>query len=403
MVWNFKKKYQPLKIAQELSRSNFLVLHKINVMHLRSVKGTGGGPEKTILLSGEKIDKERFDMIIVYLKGIRDKTFGVTEKAKGFNVNYFEIAEKGKFDLNTIKKLKRLIREYRIDILHTHDYKSDFYAWVLSKMCDIKLMATVHGWINNDPKERFYNWLDKRVIRYYDKVIAVSEAMGRYLLDIGIPSQKQVTISNAIDVEDFKKNGLFDIRQELNLNNRQIPIVGAIGRLSKEKDLKILFLAAQKVLSQNKKVKFLIVGDGPERNNLEGLANKLKIKDSIIFLGQREDIKRIYETIDLLVSISTTEGLPNTILEALSMEVPVMTTEVGGVGEIISNNVNGLLFQPGDVTGIAEGINRLLSDSVLASSFSREGRKLVCEKFSFDERMRKIEKVYSEIMGDKVI
>ena len=401
MVWKLKKKFQPLKIAQELSRSDFLVLHEINVMHLRSVKGTGGGPEKTILLSGEKIDKEKFNMIIVYLKGIGDKTFGVTEKAKGFNVNYFEIAEKRRFDLNTIRKLRKLIREYKIDIVHTHDYKSDFYAWVLSKMYNIKLMATVHGWIGNDIKERFYNWLDKRILKYYDRIITVCDEIRHYLLKRGMASHKLITIHNAIDTDDFSNEGcLQDLRAELNLD-KSTSVIGVIGRLSREKRIEALFSIAKKIISEVEDVKFLIVGDGPYKDDLVEFAKGLGIEDKTIFLGYRDDIKRVYKTIDLLVSLSRTEGLSNVILEAQSCEVAVVATKVGGTEEIIKDKVNGLLFSPQDLDGIADGIITLLSNRKMASNFAKVGRKLICEKFPFDERMRKIEKVYSEIMEIK--
>lgn len=376
---------------------------KIRIMHLSTAGRAVGGPDKTILLSAEKIDRDLFEPTIVYMMNIYDDASIIEQRAKNKNLISYIITERSKVDWQAIRKLKNLLEEHRVDILHSHGYKADCLGLLLSKLYKVKLITTTHGWASSNPKMRFYYWIDKIVIRYYDKVIAVSEAMRRELLAIGISPQKLVAIHNAIDTEDFKKSGSSDIRRQLNLNE-QTPLVGTISRLSKEKNLETLLFAAKEVISKEKEVRFLIVGEGPERINLESLANKLKIKDNIILLGHREDIKKIYETINLLVSTSATEGLPNTILEALSMGVPVVATKVGGVGEIIKDGVNGLLFQPGDVVGIAGGIMRILSDSVLASNFTQKGRELICNNFLFDARMKKIERLYLEVMGlqDKV-
>jgi len=263
----------------------------------------------------------------------------------------------------------------------------------------MKLVTTTHGWIGNDIKERFYNWLDKKSLKCFDKVITVSDVGNRYLRKSGIPSDKLVTIHNAIDLEDFKKTDeIQDVRKKLDLDDK-VPVIGYIGRLSREKDLNALLFVIKKVISKIKEAVFLIVGGGPERDNLTTLSKELQINSNTFFLGHRDDIKKIYKSLDVFVSTSLTEGLPNTMLEAQAMEVPVIATDVGGVGEIIDNGVNGLLYRPRDIDGIADGIYTLLTDSNISAKFAREGRRIICEKFSFDERMKKIEKVYLEVMG----
>ncbi len=373
-------------------------MKKIAIMHLRSSSGSGGGPEKTILLSAEKIDKERFNMIIVYLKGEDDLIFSIAKKAQEKRLNFHTILERRRLDWKAISTILGLLKRYQIDILHCHGYKSNVLGLLLSRWCSVKLITTTHGWIGNDPKERFYNWLDRIAIRYCDMVIAVSEVMRGCLSSVGVPAQRLVTIHNAVDLEDFRADGeLGDIRREINID-RKDPVVGAVGRLSREKDLRTLLLVAKEVISKVGNVKFLIVGEGPELVTLTALAKKLRIERDTFFLGQRKDIKRIYNTMDLLVSTSITEGLPNTVLEALAIELPVVATDVGGVGEIIKHGENGLLFRPEDIDGIAGGIVRLLLDQRMARGFAKEGRKIVCEKFSFDERMRKVERLYLELL-----
>ena len=374
---------------------------KITIMHLSSVKGAGGGPDKTILLSAKKIDRERFNPVIVYLKGKNDSNFSIEQKAKEKNLTFYAISEKRKIDWQAFHTLKNLLAEHRVDILHCHGYKADCLGLFLSRGHKMKLVTTTHGWFSNDLKEKFYNWLDKKTLKHYDRVITVCDKMRHYLLNMGIPSHKLITIHNAVDTDDFKNTGsLEDLRPELNLD-KNTSIIGIIGRLSKEKRIEILFPIAKKVILKAGNVQFLIVGDGPLKERLKLKTRNLNLEENILFLGQRNDIKRVYKTIDLLVSLSSTEGLSNVILEAQSCEVPVVATKVGGNSEIIKDRTNGLLFPPEDINGIANGIISLLSNREMALKFTQEGRKLMCKKFSFDERMKKIEKEYLEVMKEK--
>lgn len=386
--------------AEEFSRYIIEIPEKkIKIMHLRSITGSGGGPEKTILLSCEKIDKNRFDMICVYLKDEKDTSFNITRRAKEKKLSFYEIIERRRVDWHAIRKIVNLLKKRQIDILHCHDYKSDILGFFISRVCSVKLVTTIHGWIRRDLKEKIYVWLDEKFLRYFDKIICVSEVMKKYLLDIGIAQEELIMIHNAIDAEDFKNDErIQDIRNKLSIP-KDVPIIGAIGRLSKEKDLESLLLVIKNITSQIKNIRCLIVGEGSEEENLSLLTEKLGIDRNVFFLGQRDDIKRIYKTIDVLVSTSITEGLSNTILEAQAMEIPVVATDVGGNREIIEDNINGFLYKPKDVDNIARGIITLLLDKNKSSQFTKEGRRKICREFSFDERMRKVEKLYFEIMN----
>jgi len=203
-------------------------------------------------------------------------------------------------DWRAIGEINKLLKKHQIDILHCHDYKSDVLGLFLSKLHKIKLVTTVHGWIGNDLKERFYNWLDKKSLKCFDKVITVSAVGNRYLRKSGIPSDKLVTIHNAIDLEDFKKTDeIQDVRKKLDLDDKA-PVIGYIGRLSREKDLNALLFVIKKVISKIKEAVFLIVGGGPERYNLTTLSKELQINSNTFFLGHRDDIKKIYKSLDVI-------------------------------------------------------------------------------------------------------
>lgn len=374
-------------------------MKKINVMEFRSTHTTGGGPDKTILVSASQHDKERFNIIVVYLKGEDDAGFKITKMAKDRGLNFVEVIEKGKIDIKSINHITHLIREHNIDILHAHDYKTNVLGYMISKMNSrLILLTTAHGWVEFvQQKQKFYNWLDFQAIKRFHKVIAVCEANKEKLIKNGVSPDKITVIYNAIDIDEWKEcKDEKDIRKEL-LLEENIPLVGAIGRISPEKGLDTLLEAAVLVIKEVPETKFLIAGKGEgdeEEKRLKSYAKLLGIEKNIMFLGHRSDAKNIYNSLDVFTLPSLTEGLANTLLEAQAMGKPVVATDVGGNREIIVDKINGFLLQSKDVSTLAEKIIYLLKNKEVAREMGRQGRKIVCEKFSFTERLRKIEKLY---------
>lgn len=376
----------------------------INLMELRSTYGSGGGPDKTILLSAKKHNVDKVKVLMVYLRGERDIDFEIGNRARSMGLELIEIKEKGRFDFRSIKIILRLIEEYQIDILHSHDYRADVIGLLVSMVNrKIRLITTAHGWIDIGIKPRFYNWLDIQAMRYYDKVIAVCNETKTRLIKMGVNEEKIKVIYNSIDVEQWKpdEKDRHSIKSEFSIQDDSI-VIGIIGRLSKEKDLITLLNSAVKVIKEVPQARFLIVGEGPEKENLIQYAKALGIESSVIFAGHREDVLDIYQTIDLLAITSQTEGLCNSILEAQSMAKPVIATNVGGNSEIIQDKLNGLLFPYQDVEGIAQGMIDLLKNRELSKQMGEAGRRVICEKFSFDMRLNKVEEIYMELMEKDV-
>lgn len=376
----------------------------INLMELRSTYGSGGGPDKTILLSAKKHNVDKVKVVMVYLRGERDIDFEIGNRAKSMGLELIEIPEKGRFDFRSIKTILRLIEEYQIDILHGHDYRADVFGLLVSMANrKIRLITTAHGWIDIGIKPRFYNWLDIQAMRYYDKVIAVCNETKTRLIKMGVNEEKIKVIYNSIDVEQWKpdEKDRSSIKMELLIPDDST-VIGIIGRLSKEKDLITLLNSAVKVIKEVPQARFLIVGEGPEKENLIQYAKVLGIESSVIFAGHRGDVLDIYQTIDLLAITSQTEGLCNSILEAQAMAKPVIATNVGGNSEIIQDKLNGLLFPYQDVEGIAQGMIDLLKNREISKQMGEAGRRVICEKFSFDMRLKKVEELYMELMEKDV-
>jgi glycosyltransferase involved in cell wall biosynthesis len=309
---------------------------KINVLDVRSCRGGGGGPEKTILFSALETDHEHFNMSVAYLKSKDDPEFDLHERAQKLGVkSFFTIDETSKFDIGAIRKLLKLCRDQKIDIFHAHCYKSDLYGLIVSRYHKMKLVTTAHGplasfkffWASKNWRVRYlYDQLDLRLLKRYDLVLMVSDTMRDIISKYGVDPKKMMWIRNAIDSKYFRRSGAEDAEFRAKLG---IPagatVVGAVGRLNGEKDYPNLLRAAQILLQKRPDLYFVIAGKGELEAELKQLSTELGIDKRVIFMGHFHDVRKVFSLMDLYVLSSTREGLPNTVLEAMAMEVPIVS------------------------------------------------------------------------------
>ena len=373
---------------------------KINVLQCRSTYTTGGGPDKTVLLAAEKHDGEKFNIVLMYMRGINDNEFKITQWAREKGLSIHEVLEYKKLDFSNLRDIHRLIRQYQIDIYHARDYKTCFIGYLLHFLHPrMKLVFTAHGWVIDSTKQKFYTWLNLFSLKKYHKMIAVSQATKQMMLDSGLPPEKIEIVRNAIDVETWnRENVSSSIREEF-----KIPatgkIVGVVGRLRYEKDIPTTLEVARKIIQERPDTYFLLVGDGPDRKHAEETVKEMGLSDKILFSGFRKDALNIYAALDVFASTSLTEGTPNTVLEAFAMEVPIVHTAVGGVPELIEDGYDGILCKVGDVDGISQAILSILNDEGKAGLLRKHGRQTACMKFSFAMRLKKVEAIYEDLQS----
>ncbi|MFQ5750683.1 MAG: glycosyltransferase family 4 protein [bacterium] len=374
---------------------------QIRIMELRGTYKGGGGPDKTILLSAKNHDA-RFFVLATYLRNPRDQEFQIGQKAKELGINnYVEVMDRRMLDLPCLFRLSALLKEYQIQIIHVHDLKSTLLGLLLKVLHPtVKIMHTAHGWIVNTRTDSLKQKLQIWLLRCYPFHIAVSEATKKIMVANGINPRKIKMLYNAIDTEYWQKNGSEPkVREEFGINKGSF-IIGSVGRLSPEKDLPTFFQVARIILQSYPDTRFIIAGDGKEDEIAfyRNLAREYEISESVILTGHRADLKNLYASFDLFLMTSLTEGLPNTVLEAMAMRVPVIATRVGGLPELIVDNESGFLCDPGDKDGIAERVVRLLSDETGRGEMAASARKQIVEKFSFDDRLKKIEEYYESLV-----
>ena len=371
----------------------------IRILELRSVRGTGGGPEKTILLGTARTDPRRFAITVCYLRDARDDVFGIDAKAAALPVDYTEILEKHSIDPSIWPRLRQLVRTRAIDIVHAHDYKTDLLAWLLSKVENCAALATVHGWTGHTPRERWlYYPLDKKILARFPRLIAVSTDVRNDLVRHGAPPGNVVTVLNGIDHEAFRRDRAVEpaSRRALDVRDDEV-VIGAVGRLEPQKRFDVLIDAFADIHRSRPNVRLLIAGDGSLRNVLAAQIAARGLSDVCRLLGHRSDIAGLHHAFDLFVQSSTYEGTPNAVLEAMALETPVVATDAGGTAEICRDEIDGLIVPFGDRQALTRAIEAVLANPAATKTRAASARRRVETDLSFETRMRAIEAVYEEL------
>ena len=377
-------------------------------MDLRGTYKGGGGPDKTILLSGAKHDKDRVNVLVTYLRDPKDDEFDIHLKAAKLGINYTDVHDKRVLDLSCIFSLYKLIKQHNITILHTHDDKTLLYGCLLKLFNKhITIMHTCHShscykrddfqssilYFKNFIREKIQIFLMKR---YHKPIITVSENTRERLVNNGILSREIEVIHNGIDVQNWcRNNDVAVLKKEFKVPTDGY-LVGTVARITYDKDLPTFYKVARLVSEQIKHVIFVIVGDGyaDELVRAKQEVVELGLGDIVKFTGHRNDLMNVYTSFDVFLLTSHTEGLPNTVLEAMALNIPVVATEVGGLPELVVHKKTGFLSKRGDSKSLSNQLISLLEDDEKRKLFAYSSRKQIEDYFSFDRRVKKMEDYY---------
>ncbi len=371
----------------------------VRVLELRSISGTGGGPEKTILLGTARTDVNRFSILVCYLRAQGDDVSQIDDRARHLGVTYREILERRSIDPGIWRELTAIVDEFRPDIVHAHDYKTDVLAWLVARRRAVVPLATAHGWTGHSARERrLYYPLDKWVLARYPAVIAVSSDIKHELIRHGAQADRVRVVLNGIDHERFRRDPsrVSQARAQFAIPPGTIAI-GSVGRLEHQKRFDLLLESFAAIRSVLPRAILLIAGDGSLKITLEAHAQRLGLGDSCRLTGHVGDIAALQHALDLFVQASDYEGTPNSVLEAMAFETPVVATKAGGTAELVRDGVEGLLVDAGDCDALARAIVHAVSDTPSSRHRAALARRRVETDLSFATRMRNIERVYIEL------
>ena len=291
-------------------------------------------------------------------------------------------------------RLARLFLKIRPDIVHTRNVESFYYAFIGAKLARVNsIIHSEHGRTFNDRPLRHY--VQRRFSRHIDSIFAVTHQLKGDLVErIGLPASAIRVLHNGVDLAKFAAHDRDETRHNLGFKDNDF-VVGSVGRLAAVKNYPILLRTVAAMRHEN--VRVVLVGDGPERDALEGLAASLGIAARTTFLGHREDVPQLIGAMDTFVLPSLSEGMSNTLLEAMAIGVPVVASSVGGNPEIIDDARVGALFESDNAAALLEKLGKFHSNAELRTRIGLAGRQRVLANFSIDAMISRYENLYEEV------
>ena len=370
------------------------------VLEVRVVSGSGGGPDKTILNSPRFLAQAGYPTLCAYKHPPGDPGFEqLRAKAALWQAPLLSVHDRGPWDWRVVPELLNICRREKVAIWHGHDYKSNALGLLLRRFWRMHLITTVHGWVHQTRRTPLYYWVDRLCLPRYERVVCVSEDLRERCLACGVPADCCALIENAIDTAEFSRRlPAAEAKGRAGVPPSRF-VIGAVGRLSAEKGLDLLIRSVAQLLKQGRDVELLIAGEGDQKPALLALIAELGVGDRVRLLGYRADTRELYQAMDVYALSSYREGLPNVLLEAMALEVPVVATRIAGVPRLIRDGENGLLVEPGDPEGLTRALTRLLDDDGLRSRLGRAGRRTIEAGYSFDVRMQKFRALYDQLLG----
>lgn len=369
------------------------------VLEARVVSGSGGGPDKTILKSPRFLTNAGYRTVCAYLHPPQDAGFDeLRRKAARYGAPLAPIPDSGPCDWTVVPRLLDLCRRENVAIWHGHDYKSNALGLLLRRFWPMRLVTTVHGWVKHTRRTPVYYWIDRFCLPRYETVICVSEDLRDACLRCGVAPRRCLLIDNAIDTEEYSRRWTVVEAKVAAGIPVQRQMIGAVGRLSAEKGFDLLIRAAAQLLRDGHDLELRIIGEGDQGQELQALITELGCQDRVRLMGYRSNLIDLYQAMDVFALSSHREGLPNVLLEAMALEVPVVATRIAGIPRLIEDGQNGLLVGAGDVNELRHALGKLLGDVALRTRIGEAARRTVESDFSFDVRMEKVRKVYDSLL-----
>ena len=304
-------------------------------------------------------------------------------------------------DLLALARMVRLVRQVQPDVVHTHMAKAGTVGRLAARICGVTLIVhTYHGHVFHSYfsplKTRVFVTIERALGMASSRLIVIGDSQRAEIARYGVaPAEKLVPIRLGLDLGQFLEAERFrgELRAELRIPS-DAPLVGIVARLVPVKAHEVFFDAAVRVRSAIPDVRFLILGDGERRDELEALARERGLDAAIAWWGWRRDMPRVYADLDVVALTSHNEGSPVSLIEALAAARPVVSTAVGGVPEVVVDGQTGLTVPDGDAGALADRIVTLLRDRELAARLGAAGRRHVYPRYDSSRLVDDVKHLY---------
>ncbi|MHB8829690.1 MAG: glycosyltransferase family 4 protein [Syntrophales bacterium] len=360
-----------------------------------------GGGERVFSQLINGLPDNRFEPFLAsvpndaFLKNIRSKNF-----------NFFPVDFSSRFKPLLLIRLYRIMKGQRIDIVHGQGGRAEFYARLAAGLAGAKYLSTVampvEGYDVNAFRRFMYRMLDRFSERFVSCFLVVSSVLEKKMLqDHHIGRKKVVRIYNGIETDFYKPEELqrerrAEVRREYAVTEDEI-LIGAVGRLVWQKGFEYFIRAIPPVSQDTPKARFILVGEGPLRQELETMAIAEGIRDRIIFAGYRSDVRDVLSAMDIVAVPSVLEGFPMITLEAMAMAKPVVASAIDGIMEQIADGKEGLLVEPKNSSALAGAMKRLMQDHRNAVKLGIDARKRVVRDFTVQKMIAETLRIYEAV------
>lgn len=318
----------------------------------------------------------------------------VKNEAEKLNIPVYVVGSSRR-DINIPRNLLRIIKDEQFEVVDTQNIQSKFWASFVIKQSDVTFVSTINSWYASSELGRFslkgklYTQIELATNKNLDLYITVSESDRQCLLRSNIPDEKIALIYNSVQ----SHLSLIKNQHDWLVKKFSLPathkICTCVGRLVKVKGHDILIEAIKKIPSSDPESHFLIVGEGDFRKDLELQIQSLGLEKRITLAGHqdRDTVYSIVKSSDIFIMPSRYEGTPIALLEAAALGIPIVSSNVGGIPELVSNDVHAILVPPNQPDGLAVAIQKLLKDKDFAEKISKNAKERVLEKFSLEHQL----------------
>ncbi len=368
-----------------------------------------GGPAVAVTHLTERLSAPDYESILVcgtIEPGEGDMTYYARERG----IEPIVIPELGRSlspvrDLRTLWKVYQLIKEMKPDVVHTHAAKAGFVGRTAAWMAGVPVIVhTFHGHVFkgyfSPTKTRFFIELERLTARMSDSIITLSEGLRRELAeDYRITRKGRITVLPlGLDLGVFtqmaRKTGVFRQEQGIPTN---APLIGIVGRITPIKNHALFLKAAVEIRKQLPAARFVIVGDGEIRAEIEALVDQLGLREAVTFTGWQKDLAHIYSDLDVLVISSINEGTPVTVIEGLAACCPVVATAVGGVPDLLDHGKLGTLVKEQTQEALAKAILKTLA----SPPDGKEAQALMVDRYGIERLVKDLDGLYRGILAKK--
>lgn len=351
------------------------------------------GAERWILALARHLDSDRIQCSLAITLESESQDLEIVKQYRKLQLGEaYEIPMSNRFDFSVINRLVELIKREKIDIIHSHGYKSDILGVIAARKAGIKCIVTPHGFENaRDLKLQIFIWLGCKAMTYADIVAPLSPQLMQDSRKTGVREDKLHYIQNGVDLSEVEAQ-----KQSPPLNKDKHRI-GFIGQLISRKNITELLDIFDELAGEHGNLELYLVGDGDQRKHLEAHALTKKHKRDIHFLGFRDDRLALLQSFDLFVMTSTLEGIPRCLMEACAMEIAIAAYDINGVDQLITHYETGLLARLGDRQALKNYWSKLLFDKPFASKLAHNAYEYVNQHYSAQRMANEYSELFEKI------